>query len=341
MKNEAPYILEWVAHQKVLGFDHIVVFTNDCTDGTDEILRRLDALGYVSFRPNNVGRGGVQRSAIRQARRMEVVKAAEWIFVTDADEFLNIHVGGNKIDDLISASGSNADVISIAWRIFSGSEKPIMRDRPVTQQFTDAELTYEDGGAGRRFFKSLVRNREECFSRLGIHGPRPHPEYEDKLVWTAPGGHHRMKQPYGTHLPPPFGQEVAQINHYAVRSAQSYLVKKNRGRANHANHELDTGYWDRWNRGGAEDKSILRYKDALTVWLEEFKRDSRLARLHRAGFRWHKAKIAELLNQDDYATLYKKISVSKPIVCPKNDRAVIPLPTNQPAGVSASAGQSA
>ena len=34
MKNEGPYILEWVAHYKALGFDRIVVCTNDCEDTT-------------------------------------------------------------------------------------------------------------------------------------------------------------------------------------------------------------------------------------------------------------------------------------------------------------------
>jgi len=58
MKNEAPYILEWVAHHLVIGFDHIVVLTNDCTDTTNAILTRLDALGYVTFQPNKKGRRG-------------------------------------------------------------------------------------------------------------------------------------------------------------------------------------------------------------------------------------------------------------------------------------------
>ncbi|MBT8409526.1 MAG: glycosyltransferase family 2 protein [Alphaproteobacteria bacterium] len=324
MKNEAPFILEWVAHQKVIGFDDIVVYTNDCTDGTDEILMRLDALGYLRFHRNHVGRGGVQRSALRQARRLDVIKDSDWIFVTDADEFLNIHVGDNRVDDLIAASGPDADVISVAWRMFSSAQRPIMRDKPVTAHFTDAELPYEDGGAGRRFFKSLMRNKEG-FLRFGIHGPRPLPENEEQFVWTAPGGHHKRRRPFGTHLPPPFGQEIAQINHYAVRSAQSYLVKKSRGRANHATHNLDTAYWQRWNRGGAADTTISRYAGELQKWLDEFKSDRRLAQLHGAGFRWHKAKINELLEQEDYATLYRKIARSKPVICPRVDRRVIPF----------------
>ncbi|MBT9572601.1 MAG: glycosyltransferase family 2 protein, partial [Pseudomonas umsongensis] len=40
-KNEKPYILEWVAHQKLSGFDQIFVYDNDSDDGTAEALIRL------------------------------------------------------------------------------------------------------------------------------------------------------------------------------------------------------------------------------------------------------------------------------------------------------------
>ena len=36
-KDEAPWLLEWIAHYKSLGFDEIAIATNDCSDGTDEI----------------------------------------------------------------------------------------------------------------------------------------------------------------------------------------------------------------------------------------------------------------------------------------------------------------
>ena len=139
MKNEGPYILEWVAHHKVLGFDRIIVYTNDCTDGTNRILRRLEALGHVEFHRNRVGTGGIHRSALRQARRLPVVKEAKWVYVCDADEFLNIHVGNHKVDDLIEAT-PGVDVISIPWKIFSNSGRHVLRDAPVSHRFFDGEL---------------------------------------------------------------------------------------------------------------------------------------------------------------------------------------------------------
>jgi len=45
MRDEAPALLEWIAFQDVIGFDRIVVYTNDCRDGTDAMLDRLGQIG--------------------------------------------------------------------------------------------------------------------------------------------------------------------------------------------------------------------------------------------------------------------------------------------------------
>ena len=47
MKDEGMFVVEWVAHHIGLGFDKITVFTNNCSDGTDHLLARLQTLGYV------------------------------------------------------------------------------------------------------------------------------------------------------------------------------------------------------------------------------------------------------------------------------------------------------
>jgi len=324
MKNEAPYILEWVAHHLVLGFDHIVAFTNDCTDTTNKILIRLQELGHVTFQPNHRGHGGVHRTALRRARRMDIVKNADWLYVTDADEFLNIHVGDNSVDALIAASGGEkVDVIMIPWRIFSYNKRAILRDASITAQFTDAELTYEDGGAGRRFVKSLFRNKD-VYRRIGLHNPHIRDEHVDQLNWALPGAVQTSTTPFGNHVSPPFGHDFAQINHYAVRSAQGYLLKKFRGRANHQSHVLDNGYWERWNRGGEVDTSIHRYEPKVSALIEEFRSDPILSRLHRRGFKWHKDTLDSLLEDPAYFDLYRKTSASEPTKYAARDRMIRP-----------------
>ena len=50
-RNEAPFVLEFVAHHKVLGFDQIIIASNDCTDGTVQILDALQAMGVIRHMP--------------------------------------------------------------------------------------------------------------------------------------------------------------------------------------------------------------------------------------------------------------------------------------------------
>ena len=49
MKNEAPYILEWIAYHRVIKVDHFLIYNNDSTDETAEILQCLDAAGIISY----------------------------------------------------------------------------------------------------------------------------------------------------------------------------------------------------------------------------------------------------------------------------------------------------
>ena len=49
MKNEAPYIVEWIAYHRAIGVDNFLIYTNDCADSTDEVLGRLMELGIVQL----------------------------------------------------------------------------------------------------------------------------------------------------------------------------------------------------------------------------------------------------------------------------------------------------
>ena len=47
MRNEGAFLLEWVVWYRMLGFSDIVVVTNDCTDHSVELLSRLAEAGWV------------------------------------------------------------------------------------------------------------------------------------------------------------------------------------------------------------------------------------------------------------------------------------------------------
>jgi Glycosyl transferase family 2 len=47
VKDEMQAIVEWLAHCKALGFTDFLIYDNECTDGTGEVLRALDAAGEL------------------------------------------------------------------------------------------------------------------------------------------------------------------------------------------------------------------------------------------------------------------------------------------------------
>ena len=52
VRNEGAYLIEWLAHHRAVGFDHFVVFTNDCSDQTCQVLDYFAGLGWVTHIPN-------------------------------------------------------------------------------------------------------------------------------------------------------------------------------------------------------------------------------------------------------------------------------------------------
>ena len=89
VRNEIRSLVEWLAHYKVLGVDDFLIYDNDSTDGTSDLLRALDEAGEVVHLdwPHAVG-ARPQRLAYEHARKHS---DADWLAFFDADEFLVLH----------------------------------------------------------------------------------------------------------------------------------------------------------------------------------------------------------------------------------------------------------
>lgn len=305
MKNEGPYILEWIAYHRVIGFTDFLVYTNDCDDGTVEILERLQAMGVLTHRPNKILLRGPQKSALKWAKEEDITARADWILVSDIDEFLNIKIGDGTVQELINHL-PEADVIPVTWRLFSHDDIVPFKDEPLLSQFTDAERPLNDGGFPRRYVKSIFR-RQEDLKRFGTHGPIPEEGKADSFKWIAPDGRELGEDDAMTRPQSSYAYEIAQFNHYAVRSIDSYLIKRDRGRVNHYRQVMGVDYWQRMCRGGETDTSIQRHLEATKSEMDHLASDKELAGLHHASVQWHHDRIAELREAPDFAEMHTEI----------------------------------
>ena len=49
MRDDGIYALEWIGHYQALGFDPVVIYSNDNADGSEALLRRLADHGEIIF----------------------------------------------------------------------------------------------------------------------------------------------------------------------------------------------------------------------------------------------------------------------------------------------------
>ena len=139
VKNEAAFLLEWLAHHKGIGFTDFLVLSNDCDDGTDAMLDRLQAMGELTHLRNDgpYGQGGIQWTGFKQADQHPLVRDADWLMTLDVDEFVNVHAGDHTLAALMAAL-PDADAITLTWRLFGNAGVSDYEDKFLTDQFRKA-----------------------------------------------------------------------------------------------------------------------------------------------------------------------------------------------------------
>ncbi len=300
MKNEGPFILEWIAYHRAIGFTGFTVYTNNCDDGTDKIIMRLEQLGLAKHEVNQLRKHhSPQRKALRASETHPYTQKADWLMCADVDEFLNIRVGDGHLNDLLAATG-DVDAISFCWKLFGNGGVVEYQPEFVTEQFLwaapeDRYPNYRASG-----MKTMMRNNEK-FVRMKIHRPLLAEGAKD-LRWVDAGGqemptaYHKAK--WSAHRG--FSHEFARLHHYSVRSIDSFLVKRDRGRTNHINSDQGLDYWRHMNANHEYDDSILKRLPAAKAEYERLLTDPVLADLHRKACDWHIAKIEELQGREGW-----------------------------------------
>lgn len=316
VKNEGPFLLEWIAYNRLIGVTDFLFYSNDCTDGTDTLLDALAARGGLIHLPNPAEGRNYQMEALKAAAREPVVREADWVWVADVDEFLNIQTGDHTIPALIDACG-NPQAISATFQFFANDGIEAYEDRPVIEQFTrchNPDLWTDESAIE---VKTLMR-KDFPLQYFGAH--RPFIKGNAKPHWTDGSGRQvpprflraankrRIRK-----FPAKGARELATLNHYALRSLDSYLVKNDRGDVNREHRAFDDTYWRERNDAGMEDRSILRMLPALEAALAELKNDPEIGALHAAAVAAHEAKRDELLAQKEYQQMRTQLRNASPL----------------------------
>jgi hypothetical protein len=313
VRNEGAFLLEWLAHHRAAGVSDFLVFSNDCDDGTDAMLDRLEAMGWLTHARNPGPHGeGPQWAALKQADRHPLVTGADWLLPLDIDEFVNVHVGDRTIPALLAAL-PEATAITLTWRLFGNAGEAEYIDAPVTETFTRAAPRVLHWPWRAQLFKTLVKN-DGSYGKLGVHRPRsPVAERMAGQRWYDGSGRVLPTAFHRGRIFSDVGRDhhaLVQLNHYPLGAVESFVLKRDRGRAVHADGGLDAGYWVERNFVLDEDRSILAL-DSRDL-REALHRDPVLGRLHAAAVAWRHARFRQLMQDDGCRSFYGQILMAGP-----------------------------
>lgn len=213
VKNEAPYMREWIKYHLSAGVEHIYIYDNDSTDDLLRVLKEFDnSVTYTKIN-GNLRQLDAYNDALNKYRNETRLLA-----VIDADEFLYSPRVGHRILPELERCFKNPRVggVVVNWVIYGSSyftEKPagLVTDNFVYRSHIDFEKN--------RYIKTIC-NPRKVFDFTVTHAANYFPGYYavdellQKVAWT------RTDKVSVSHL---------RLNHYYSKSKTEFLEKRRRG----------------------------------------------------------------------------------------------------------------
>lgn len=242
MKNEKPYLKEWLEYHLLQGVEHFYLCDNESTDGTKEYLNSYINNNTITYIPLP---GKNQQLACYEKIIAEYKDQTEWLAIIDLDEYL-VPLKAKNMRQFLKEFDDVSEV-SLHWMNYGDNEAISRKDGLVTEFFT----------SHGRFLNHTVKS---------IVKPK------DVIDFKAFGSNHYVKvkgkSVNENHYPVDFmlsfypSADKARVNHYILKSFAEFLYKKNRGHPEGT--PIDYGYYFFHNDNSVKnDTSMLRFLPAL------------------------------------------------------------------------------
>ena len=232
LRNEGPYLLEWIAYHRAIGFEAFYLYSNDNEDGSDALLGALADAGAITWLANQVPEGASARARAygHAFGVLPEVLAHRWVLTADADEFFvfDRERFGSVNDYLAWQERRSVDAVAVNWLPFGSADAPGWPDTPLVMRNTRV-LNRRHLGEEVRLVKTLARPAMMMHS--GAHAPVT--DERRTLVYRAAsgelhGGSRAGGEADGLEFAQTLRTEAAAVHHYLFKSAEEWAWKKSR-----------------------------------------------------------------------------------------------------------------
>ena len=254
-KDEERAILEWLAYQKLIGFNRVMVYDNDSSDRTAWIVGRACANDpSISYKPWP-NRPGLRPQPTAYADGLAICET-DWIAFFDTDEFLVLE-NHATVNEYLGSFAPTVGGIAVNWLVFGSGGRTEAGDGLVLERFTRCAPSAH----GKNLFcKSIVRRK--CAAEVRVHtadlSQGNYVDTEGAVLRISSGA---AKTPKVNHC-------GAHLNHYLLKSREEFTLKRSRGHASRsledvAKIHIDEEFWNSHDLNSAEDHVIQSHLGAL------------------------------------------------------------------------------
>ncbi len=261
LKNEAPYVREWLDYHLLAGVDHFYIYDNESPDNLKDVLQPYIERGIVTytFYPGNCRQMETYLDAVNRHKFF-----CRYMTIIDGDEF--IFPKSNRsiteaVDEILAAS-PQASGLAMNWNMYgsNGYEKADY-SRGVLERFTRrAETNWtppipalRNAPGGNAHVKTIANPR-----KIHVFHHSHAPQYFEGCFAINEKG---ILAPGGVTNYPPSSDKIV-VNHYNTKSREEYAQKIQRGNADFVDNGYNMSKFVENDRNEVFDDGILKYRTA-------------------------------------------------------------------------------
>ena len=208
MKDEAPYVKEWIEYHLLVGVEKFYIYDNGSTDDTPNILAQYAKRGIVEYK--KLPGSNKQNTAYIDAINCHA-EDTRWLACIDVDEFL-VPVKHKSVPEFLESLPRNFGAVITTWVGYGSSGHVKKPDGLVIENFK-YHARQQHG------IKSIMN------PRLIVEQRNPHINRFAAFIVDEYG--HRLSRINQTHNPPSY--DIIRCNHYAIRSWDECLARCAKG----------------------------------------------------------------------------------------------------------------
>lgn len=212
LKQEQLYVDEWLEYHRFLGYDYAELYDNG--DYPSPYLAGLhEKYGdfvNVTYLPGQ----GRQITAYRSCVKRNLAENV-WSTFIDADEFVVLRKH-NNIKDFLHDVAPDGGAVVLNWSMFGGNTTLTHKPGPVVVRFIHTTPLVNQHLKSTAYVPHILHP--------SIHNCVLHPGFPSV-------DSHRVPVNSSSPFLPSGDREIANVNHYNLKSLEEFMLKRHRGRA--------------------------------------------------------------------------------------------------------------